>query len=100
MGTHPIFESDFDCLTEMNEATEGQKLEDELRKLKEEEKLLEELMEKLLNAKLKLKREEVAIRAAILRREQEHQQKPENQDQFGSVVLTSVEYDQIALGDN
>ena len=34
-------------------------------------------MEKLLNAKLKLRREEVAIRAAILRREQEqNQQKP------------------------
>ena len=31
-------------------------------------------MEKLLNAKLKLKREEVAIRAAILRREQEQKE--------------------------
>merc|ERR1712137_269978 len=32
MGTHPIFESDFDCLTEFNEMT------DELKKIKVEDK--------------------------------------------------------------
>jgi len=46
-------------------------LKEELNVLNQEERFLEDLMEKLANDKVKLKREEMAIRAAIIKRERE-----------------------------
>ena len=45
--------------------------------------LILELSDKLINAKLKLKREEIAIRGAILRRDQEVKN-DENQENFSA----------------
>ena len=57
----------------MNPSTKSEigELLEELRQLKEEEKLLRELDEKLTNERLKLEREQMAIRGAILKREKE-----------------------------
>merc|ERR1711990_155093 len=34
MGTHPIFESDFDCLTDMNQATNRNELKNQIKEIR------------------------------------------------------------------
>merc|ERR1712131_305431 len=47
MGTHPIFESDFDCLTDMNQVTTRNELKDQIQEIRSKNLEIEQKLNSL-----------------------------------------------------